>query len=149
MTWLFFQCISFHVVAAAATGCPAYFKNKVRYITDLVRTSWSAAVLLILLSCGGFKDLICLSYTVRLEPSSSSPRPQTSAGVQVGGSLPKLKWRGCVGRFAVPSVVVLTCVFVVWMRFLTLVTAALLEEESSTLHHEEAFAQTAKRNGGV
>lgn len=44
-----------------------------------------------------------------------------------------------------PSVVVLTCVFVVWMHFLTLVTAALLEEESSTLHHEEAFAQTATK----
>lgn len=48
-----------------------------------------------------------------------------------------------------PSVVVLTCVFVVWMCFLTLVTASLLEEESSTLHHEEALAKTAKANGGV
>lgn len=46
--------------------------------------------------------------------------------------------------FPVPTVVVLTCVFVVWMCFLTLVTASLLEEESSTLHHEEALAKAAK-----
>lgn len=44
---------------------------------------------------------------------------------------------------------VLTCVFVVWVCFLTLVTASLLEEEGSTLHHEEALAKTAKTNGGV
>lgn len=48
-----------------------------------------------------------------------------------------------------PSVVVLTCVFVVRMCFLTLVTASLLEEEGSTLHHEEALAKTAKTNGVV
>lgn len=33
-------------------------------------------------------NLAKLQYTVRLEPSSSSPRPQTPAGVRVGGSLP-------------------------------------------------------------
>lgn len=48
----------------------------------------------------------------------------------------------------VPSLVILTCMFVVWMCFLTLVAASLLEEESSTLHHEEALAKTAKTKGG-
>lgn len=44
-------------------------------------------------------------------------------------------------------VVVLTCVFVVGMCFLTRVAASLLEEESSPLHHEEALAKAAKTNG--
>lgn len=39
----------------------------------------------------------------------------------------------------------LTCMFVVRMWFLALVTASLLQEESSTLHHEEALAQAAKQ----
>lgn len=35
--------------------------------------------------------------------------------------------------------------FVVRMCFLALVTAPLLQEESSTLHHEEALTQAAKQ----
>lgn len=50
--------------------------------------------------------------------------------------------------FHVQSLAILTCMFVVWMCFLTLVAASLLEEESSALHHEEALAKTAKTNGG-
>lgn len=46
-----------------------------------------------------------------------------------------------------PRPVVLTCMFVVRMCFLALVTASLLQEESSTLHHEEALAEAARRNG--
>lgn len=41
----------------------------------------------------------------------------------------------------------LTCMFVVWMCFLALVTASLLQEESSTLHHEEALTKAAKQMG--
>lgn len=40
--------------------------------------------------------------------------------------------------------VVLTCMFVVRMCFLALVTAPLLQEKSSTLHHEEALTQAAR-----
>lgn len=35
--------------------------------------------------------------------------------------------------------------FVVWMCFLALVTASLLKEESSSLHHEEALTKAAKQ----
>lgn len=38
---------------------------------------------------------------------------------------------------------VLTCMFVGRMCFLALGTASLLEEQGSTLHHEEALAQAA------
>lgn len=41
--------------------------------------------------------------------------------------------------------VVLTCMFVMRMCFLALVTASLLQEESSTLHHEEALTQAADK----
>lgn len=41
--------------------------------------------------------------------------------------------------------VVLTCMFVVWLCFLTLVTAPLLQEQSSTFHHEEALTKAAKQ----
>ena len=43
--------------------------------------------------------------------------------------------------------VVPTCMFVVRMCFRTLLTAPLLQKKSSTLHHEEALTQAAKRNG--
>lgn len=41
----------------------------------------------------------------------------------------------------------LTCMFVVRMCFLALLTASLLQEESSTLHHEEALTQAARQMG--
>lgn len=43
------------------------------------------------------------------------------------------------------GVVVLTCMFVMRMCFLALVTASLLQEESSTLHHEEALTEAANK----
>lgn len=52
------------------------------------------------------------------------------------------RWASWVLRPAV-----LTCMFVVWMCFLALVTASLLQEESSTLHHEEALTEAARQNG--
>lgn len=42
------------------------------------------------------------------------------------------------------SFFILTCMFVRRLCFLALLTASLLQEESSALHHEEALAQTAK-----
>ena len=40
---------------------------------------------------------------------------------------------------------VLTCMLVVWMCFLALVAASLLQEECCTLHHEEALTKAAKQ----
>lgn len=51
----------------------------------------------------------------------------------------------CAFFWGVVPVMFLTCMFVVRMCFLTLVTASLLQEEGSTLHHEEALTQAAKK----
>lgn len=92
---------------------------------------------------------ICGSVTERgalIHPTGAVRALDETSDRRLKGSNPnfgEMKW---LTRWASRGLrpVVLTCMLVVWMCFLALVTASLLQEESSTLHHEEALTEAAR-----